>query len=150
MDTTLPITPSQNGVGHSAMPGAVQAVAPATSHVPVPAVVKVGLYNYTIHTDEATRQYLNAKNRIGEHDAYATKLSIDSTQAPESSKETLIHELLHALWYQLDMDGFMETFKASTLDHEKVEEHIIHLLSPLLTQVLVDNPGLLAYLGNRG
>ena len=55
-----------------------------------------------------------------------------------SHANTLIHEILHAIVYQWNME----------LD-EKTEEHIVNGITNGLTTVLVDNPKLIDYLKEK-
>ncbi len=55
-----------------------------------------------------------------------------------SHANTLIHEMLHAIIYQWNME----------LD-EKVEELVVNGLANGLTTIFVDNPKLMGYLKNK-
>lgn len=74
-----------------------------------------------------------------EANAYGTthhssqKLFIDPTTSEQKKAQTLLHELMHAIWWQTGLG------KRYDKDHPKIEEEVVHTLSMGLYQVLKDN-----------
>lgn len=60
------------------------------------------------------------------------ELNNDPTIAPGKLQQTLLHEILHAVWYH------------TSLNEDDGEERIIDALSKGLFQVISDNPGVFA------
>lgn len=60
------------------------------------------------------------------------KFFFDPDQTDEHMEQTLLHEILHAIWWQT---GLNQTFK----DQKTVEEQVISSITPLLHQVLKEN-----------
>jgi hypothetical protein len=74
--------------------------------------------------------------RLGEVDHIEQTIRLSSSLKPHRKAETLLHEILHCLLFEM---GEMELHG---------NEPFINMLSATLVQVLRDNPGLLAFLGN--
>jgi hypothetical protein len=91
----------------------------------IPLDVKIGPYQIVIDQHEG---YWNKDDiRVyGEFDERASTINIDVDASPEIIRETLLHEILHAI---LGM-------------YERDDEALVRLLSPMLLQVLRDNPKL--------
>jgi hypothetical protein len=63
-------------------------------------------------------------------------IAIREGQAPIEEADTIVHEMLHAIWYVMD------------IGLHKSEEHVVRKLATGLTLALKNNPQLLAYLSN--
>lgn len=61
-------------------------------------------------------------------------------QHETATRELLMHELLHACWYVAGL------FATDLRKLDDVEEDIVRVTSPVMLQVLRDNPDLMAYL----
>lgn len=98
----------------------------------VPKKVLIGIHTYTIsfHKD--------LKSETGD-DMYGAcykalkqiKLSLDYTSHKVS--ETLLHELLHAIWYEYNIPD------------KTPEEKAVHMISYGFTKMMMDNPKLKTY-----
>lgn len=65
------------------------------------------------------------------------KIFLEPNMAPQHLDGTLLHELLHAIWWQMGLG------KQEWMDPKK-EEVIVHALAQGLHTVLTDNPDLLS------
>lgn len=70
------------------------------------------------------------------------RIWIDRKQTPLMERDTVLHEVLHAV---LDQTGAKRRFKDIDKDFE---EELVCELAPRLLQVLRDNPSLVGYLTN--
>ena len=68
-------------------------------------------------------------------DNRALTIAIDIAQHPVEELDTLLHELFHAIWFQMSMG-----------EHPPEEEVIVRKFAGGLTQVLQDNPQLIKYI----
>lgn len=73
----------------------------------------------------------------GECRCTACQIDIQDEQHPVEEADTVLHEILHAIHYLMDIG----------LSH-KLEEHVVRKVATGLTQVFLDNPKLLIYLAN--
>lgn len=79
------------------------------------------------------------RNSDGECDRTRLVIKIRSDLHPLKKRETLLHEILHAVW------------NASGVDYVKPgEEGYVFLISTYMFQVLVDNPNVVAWLTSVG
>lgn len=97
--------------------------------------VKIGPFNYKIIYSEAKFSDTHGATCTSNKEIIVYK---DSNE--ESVKETLQHELLHAL-----LEDIVATIK-DLEDEGKMEEQLIRLLSPRLMCLAQDNPELVDYL----
>lgn len=88
---------------------------------------------------------LAAAKRVACYKAERQLIQLDNTLPTQFVKESLTHEILHAVWEILNLDGLTMTFKSSTVPYDDFEEIFINTIDPLLTQVLTENPALLDY-----
>ncbi|AUO78191.1 hypothetical protein RSEGYP2_32 [Ralstonia phage RsoP1EGY] len=65
------------------------------------------------------------------------KIEIENGQHPVEEADTVLHEVLHAVFYLMDIGLSAEE-----------EEHVVRKVVTGLTQVFQDNPRLLTYLAN--
>jgi hypothetical protein len=75
-----------------------------------------------------------AHENLGQCDHKKMMICIEEEQVPVEELDTVIHEILHAIWYQMSIgEGPME------------EEPIVRRTANGLLQVILDNPDLLKY-----
>jgi hypothetical protein len=75
-----------------------------------------------------------AHENLGQCDHKKMLICIEEDQVPVEELDTVIHEILHAIWYQMSIgEGPME------------EEPIVRRTANGLLQVILDNPVLLKY-----
>ena len=104
--------------------------------IAMPESIKIGYRDYKLEkwkqtvatANEAQGQFFQKEGIIG----YVT------TEEGVSHANTIIHEILHAIIYQWNIEL-----------GEKEEEHLVSALSNGLTTVLVDNPELINYLKTK-
>lgn len=105
-----------------------------------PATVRVGPHTYTIVCDQAAIDRLSVEAgeaRLGECDTRSLTITVDPGQADSQLAETVVHEVLHAC--------FSVIGAGEDVSHT-VEEKLVLRLAPVLQQLLVDNPKLVAWL----
>lgn len=96
-----------------------------------PKVIKVMGKNYHIKF-VATSPI--AHENLGQCDHKKMLICIEEDQVPVEELDTVIHEVLHAIWYQMSIgEGPME------------EEPIVRRTANGLLQVILDNPEMLKY-----
>jgi hypothetical protein len=96
----------------------------------MPRTVKVAAHTYTILRKSKTQ----LPNDVGMCDFDALQIWVRERLKKSVARETLLHELCHACTYP------------SFIDATVTDERFIEALSPVLLQVLQDNPELLEYL----
>lgn len=62
-------------------------------------------------------------------------IAVKENQHPVEEADTLIHEIMHAIWYTMHISG-----------SGAGEEEVVRRMASGFLQVLMDNPGLLKYL----
>lgn len=97
----------------------------------LPEKMRIGYRNYIVRNWE--KQEADARNLRGTHWSHAGWIKIDESLCPEEKANTFIHEILHAIWLQCDLD-------------DDLEEHVVTVLANQLTQVFQDNPEVTKYL----
>ena len=102
----------------------------------IPEKIKVGYRNYKL--EEWKQTVASANEAQGQFFAKEGIIGYTADEKGVSHANTLIHEILHAIVYQWNME----------LD-EKTEEHIVNGITNGLTTVLVDNPKLIDYLKEK-
>ena len=102
----------------------------------IPEKIKVGYRNYKL--EEWKQTVASANEAQGQFFAKEGVIGYTADEKGVSHANTLIHEILHAIVYQWNME----------LD-EKAEEHIVNGITNGLTTVLVDNPKLIDYLKEK-
>ena len=98
---------------------------------PLPPSVKVGPWVYRVETWHT--HYANSRGRYGECEHQTRTIRVDSSYGPIQTAETLLHELLHAVW---------SAWRVQDADDE---ERTVSSLALGLTALWIDNPGLLAW-----
>lgn len=109
-----------------------------------PMAIDVGPYRYTVKVDEAAinKASVDAKDGLlGSHDGGRLVITLDPALAPDMMASVLIHELEHAILFQVGAD--------EGLDQEQVER-ICNANSTLLLDMLRRNPKLVEHLTNGG
>ena len=106
----------------------------------IPASVQVGPYVYTIVADTARIEECEKESReelFGMTLHKSLEIIVQPTAADMVIRETLLHEVLHAVLYNTGIADRMT---------EKTEEHLIRALSPALFVLLRDNKNFLGYI----
>ena len=97
-----------------------------------PDKIKIGYREYKL--EEWKQTVASANEAQGQLFSKEGVIGYTADEKGVSHANTLIHEILHAIVYQWNME----------LD-EKTEEHIVNGITNGLTTVLVDNPKLIDY-----
>lgn len=97
---------------------------------PGPCTVRVMGKTYSIQYVEK----VDEKDSLGEHELHVQVIKIRENQHAESKRETLLHELVHAIDEQLDLG---------------MKEHQVHRLAIGLFQVLRENDHLVTFLTKK-
>ncbi len=103
----------------------------------LPRVIYIGPFVYEVQCSPISTLTLAAQQRIGECSYEDLAIRLAHSLAPGQTRETLLHEAMHAL---SNMAG---------LDHElgdEAEEKVVRRLAPLLLALLRDNPKLVRFL----
>jgi hypothetical protein len=105
--------------------------------------VKVGWHRYEVIFDKQQLQIAALNNNIHESlvgltDVQKTVIWVDDDMSLSQIQDTLLHELLHALF---DACGLSVELEGN------IEERIVRVLAPALLSMLKDNPGLVKKLG---
>lgn len=120
---------------------------PKAQPAPRPSSVKVGFYEYAIiwATEEEWLSGGFDVEKQGTCDANGARLNIRITPNVHEQilRETLLHEIIHAIWWTL---GLRE-FPIKTKDLEASEEEMVLRLTHPLLAVIQENPDVMAYLG---
>jgi len=101
-----------------------------------PDKIKIGYRNYNLEKWKQT--VASANEAQGQFFAKEGVIGYTAEETGVSHANTLIHEMLHAIIYQWNMD----------LD-EKVEELVVNGLANGLTTIFVDNPKLMDFLKDK-
>ena len=101
-----------------------------------PEKIKIGYRNYKL--EEWKQTVASANEAQGQFFAKEGVIDYTADEKGVSHANTLIHEIMHAIIYQWNMEL-----------EEKVEELVVNGLANGLTTVLVDNPKLLDYLKDK-
>lgn len=101
----------------------------------IPKKIKVGPFEYAVellHGGQA-----NAENVFGKANHNQRKIILADDNSEQQQKNTLLHEVIHAVWRVWGMD----------FQHEKdTEEQVVTVLANGLHTVMLDNPKLFSYL----
>lgn len=108
----------------------------------LPDVVVVGPFRYIVSGDELARlrvEHAELKTLSGhtDHDALIVHVDTTAAAAPDTRRDTLLHEVLHAVAFTAGISAELGNTK---------EEEIIRRMSPLLLDTLRRNPALVAYI----
>jgi len=102
----------------------------------LPRSVQIGPVVYTI---EHNQRVTNATNCWGRIDYHAQTISLDPNQQPDHLAVTLLHEVLHGIWFYGHLAGF-----------EGDVEKTLAALAPALLDTFRRNPDLVVYLMEGG
>jgi hypothetical protein len=106
----------------------------------LPASVQVGPYRFTVITDGQSiakmRRDSDSACRIGETDIATQTITVDGTLAADVLAETLLHEVMHAIWRTVGRDSWTE---------DSAEAKVLEF-APTLLDTLRRNPDLVAFL----
>lgn len=98
----------------------------------IPKRIKIGPHRYTIH--EVGKEWSEDQDAHGKTNTNTHEIWINTTYTTSHILDTLIHELLHAIWNQYG------------LGEKEEEETVVHRLSTGWTQVMSDNQHLVKYI----
>lgn len=96
----------------------------------IPKQIKISGFMWDIKEDN---NVATEGNCFGSTHYRTQNIFIEPTATEQKKEQTLIHEILHAIWWQ---NGLAERYKG---DDSVREEEIIHTLSHGIYQVLKDN-----------
>lgn len=96
----------------------------------IPEKLKIGGFIWTIEESEDVSREGNA---YGSTHHSTQKIYIDPKATPQKKEHTVLHEIMHALWWQ---SGLGERYKG---DKNHTEEEVIQALAHGMYQVLKDN-----------
>ncbi len=103
-----------------------------------PVRVKVSPYNVPVRFD---KEAMAAASANGAYLPDLHTILLAPNNGPDMERETLLHEVIHAVWSQTFLD-----VKYPDEEGDSEGEAIIRELSPRLLAVLRDNPKLVEYL----
>lgn len=107
----------------------------------LPSEVIVGPYRYAVLTDEMAVERARVKAEHAEVygllDSSATTITLDPAQSADCLADTLLHEVLHAVWRLVGLDDGPT---------ERYEERVARAMAPTLLDTLRRNPELVKYL----
>lgn len=101
-----------------------------------PKTLRVGTFKFDVVMDPT----LAEERAAGRMKFIAQEILLQPGQAPDYERDTVLHESIHAV---IAAVGFTNWFP------EDKEEELVRTLSPLILQLLRDNPRLVAYLTER-
>lgn len=103
----------------------------------MPSSLQVGPHSFKVKTGKKARQRLVEDSTNGHAILNQSTIRID-TQRPHSQQAvTLLHEVLHAVWYNTSLG----------LTHDdEVQEAVVTALTPLLLDTFLRNPKLVEFL----
>lgn len=103
-------------------------------NIEIPKSVKVGPYTFKVYA--RSRAWYNTHGVFGNMVADTLEINVCGHLAPIVTLDTLLHEILHAVYYVYH------------LDDKDDEERIVSTLATAMTGVYRDNPFLCAYQSN--
>ena len=103
-----------------------------------PTKFKSGCYNWQIYWSQE-----EAEEMYGKTDTHTKTITIYKCKNDEITRETLLHELLHVVME--DKAEAIFNFAPAKKEYDK-EETLIRLISPVLMQIIIDNPELWQFL----
>lgn len=106
-----------------------------------PKKVKVGPYDYGVRFDDDA---MSAAGANGACLPDTATVLLDSTCSPSTERDTVLHELLHAVWKQTHL-----VIDYPDSDSDSPGEKLIQTLAPRLLGLLRDNPKLVTYLTEK-
>ena len=104
--------------------------------LPIPTDVTVAGRIYEVNVE--TREWAEEHNLLGQCDSATQVISLSPTHSThEQMLDTLLHEILHAIWYQY------RVYHTMPIDQDAREEALVDTLGSALAQVFLENPALL-------
>lgn len=113
-----------------------------------PNQVKIGPYLYDIlWSDSSWAKYCpkgkDWRDSAGLCDSKITKILIHaSSLTPIGQKDTLVHEIIHAVYRSFDL----ETLKLNRKDKNAAEENITIIATPIIHNLMRENPDVMEWL----
>lgn len=101
--------------------------------ITLPSSVRVAAFDVTIEDWKPIAAH--ASERFGEFSALEMLIRVDSSVNPMKVLDTLIHEILHVIYW------------AYTMDDIDKEERIVGTMATAWAQIYRDNPDLLRFIG---
>lgn len=95
----------------------------------IPKTLKIGGFMWKIHQNQHVS---NEGNSFGSTHTRHQNIFIEPSETQQKKEHTLLHEVMHALWWQT---GLSSRYK----EDKKIEEEVIDAISSGLYQVLKDN-----------
>ena len=110
--------------------------------MPLPDSVKVGHATYELKHEPGLSQLTGATGVCGQD---VQSILIDPMSGPDMQRETVLHEVLHAIFHGVGLKPYLEEVEKEA-DIKELEEKVVNAASGLLLQVLRDNPALMKFL----
>lgn len=108
----------------------------------LPSKIRVGSTTYAVRYNKAELDAISVAQKsdyVGHTHHHQLVMTVDDTVASEVMRDTVLHEVLHALWYSTGLTEFAEF----------TEEQAVSVLAPALMSVLRNNPVLVQYLAGE-
>jgi hypothetical protein len=99
-------------------------------------IVKVGSKKYTIRIKKSIKKGA----LLGQSKHYEEVIEISLSQSENSFADTLMHEILHCIWYDNGI-GY-------AIGSEQIEEFIVSSYAGSLMAVFMDNPWILKFISD--
>lgn len=118
----------------------------------LPATLKIGFRKIRLETLKYDREF---HSQMGIFSSTDDRITICITSTPVDDANTLIHEIMHVIYdqYQLDDDRFRGKGKDSDMvragDQARQEERIVNSMANGITEVLSRNPKVAAWIMER-
>lgn len=100
----------------------------------IPSSLRIGGFDWLI---EENAEVTNEGNAFGTTHHGKQRMFIDPSETQQKKKHTLVHEIMHAIWWQSGLG-----VRYGEKNHPKLEEEVVAALSMGMYQVLRDNPQL--------
>lgn len=87
--------------------------------------------------------------KLGSYTASKNRIEVKRDMDPEVQRVTVVHELLHVLWYLTGASTVLEGIRCGAYkkaDHASAQEVLTVVLEPGLWMLLTGNPDLVAWL----
>lgn len=97
----------------------------------LPKELKIGGFQWSV---EEHKDVAHEGNVFGSTHTQSQKFFIEPDLAIQKRDQTLLHEIMHAIWWQ---SGLGKIYNDK--EHKEIEENVVHGLSMGLYQVLKDN-----------
>jgi hypothetical protein len=102
----------------------------------------VGHVKYDIQTEPGLTAITGTSGTCGQD---VQRVLIDDQLGKDQERETVLHELMHAIFYATGTHHYLEAIEKDT-DYKELEEKVIQPVSARVLELLRDNPKLVAYL----